>query len=96
MEADMALPLDAIADAPFAGAVRLGTDAVLARTAMSGLDAARAKASGELSVDGPEGGRVLLEVGGTAVAEGRVVRRRGASCFRVERMLGQEGKEAAK
>ncbi len=76
-----------IAAAPFAGAVRLETRVVLARDLLSPAGAEKAAEAGSLALAGVEGGRALLEVGGVAVAEGRVATRRGKSLFRVERML---------
>jgi hypothetical protein len=94
MEAEMADLRKRIEGAPFAESVRLESDAILARTRLSGAGVARIEAEGELELEALQ--RVLLEVGGTAVAEGRILRRRGESYFKVERMLGGESKEGRK
>lgn len=85
-----------LADAPFARRLRLPTRAIVTRSEMSPLEAARLGDKGELEIEALEGGLALLEMGGIAIAEGRIIKRRGSSFFRVERLFGAESKEGRK
>jgi len=79
--------------APFARSVKVEVDAVLASARLCPAELEAAEARGSLEVEALP--RILLEVGGTVVAEGRILRRRGAAYFKVERMaaLGEGGGE---
>lgn len=72
-----------------AGSLRLDGAVIVARAAMSAERADEAKAAGEVSM--PARRTVSLEVGGVAVAEGRIARRKGVSVMIVEKAYGNGG-----
>jgi len=77
-------------------ALRLDTRVVLAETRLSPLELAEARRRGTLELTAPAGDRVLLEVGGLAIAEGRLVKKGGAWRFKVERLFAEgEGRVGA-
>ena len=79
----------------FENAVLLGTELVMARSRISPLAIARQKRAGRFAFKGEEGGRVFLEVGEVAIAEGRIVKRGGRHFFRVDRLLAAMGEVEA-
>ena len=74
------------------GGLGLEARVVLAGSSMSAADVDKARLSGGLSLERPAGGRAYLEVGGVAVAEGKIARRGGKSAFVVTRLL-KKGEE---
>ncbi|MEI6875256.1 MAG: hypothetical protein WCL50_09030 [Spirochaetota bacterium] len=66
--------------------VILDTDIVLERTSLSPLAIARGRRAGRMEFKAAEGGTVFLEVGGTLVAEGRIVRKGGKNWLRITRL----------
>ena len=75
------------------GALSLDAVVVLASSALSAGDVDRARRDGNLRMGAPGNGAVYLEVGGVAVAEGRMKKRHGKSAFVVTRVFS-EGLEA--
>ncbi len=77
-----------------AGIGGLGLEAcvVLAEADMSAAEADRATRTGALSMRRPDGALAWLEVGGVAIAEGRISRRRGKLGFTVTRMYKEAGR----
>ena len=68
----------------------VGTELVLAAGSMSPADIAARIREGRIEVPVFAGGRFLLEAGGTAFAEGRVVRRGGRHFLKLTRLFGPE------
>jgi hypothetical protein len=75
----------------FENAVILGTELVRAKTKLSPFAIARQKRAGRFVFKGEEGGRVFLEVGEVAIAEGRIVKRGGRHFFKLDRLLTAMG-----
>ncbi|MBN1241171.1 MAG: hypothetical protein JXA15_00525 [Spirochaetales bacterium] len=73
--------------------VVLATELVLVRGSLSPLEIAAGSREGRIELPAGEGGRMLLEAGGTAIAEGRIVRKGGRNFFKVTRLFGP-GEEA--
>ena len=70
----------------FEDRVHLATDVILAKTRLSPLAIARGRRAGRMEFKVAEGGTVFLEVGGSLVAEGRIVKKGGKNWFRVTRL----------
>jgi len=70
--------------------VVLRTELVMAAGSMSPAEIAAAGREGRIGLPAGEGGRMLLEAGGMAIAEGRVVRKGGRHFFKVTRLFGPE------
>ena len=66
----------------------LATELVMARGSLSPLEIAVGSREGRIELPEGEGGRMLLEAGGTAIAEGRVVRKGGRHFFKITRLFG--------
>ena len=75
----------------FVDSIVLATDLVLARARLSPLAIARGKRTGRMEFKREEGDIVFLEVGGMAVAAGKIVKRGGRSFFKVGRLLESKG-----
>ncbi|HUX37850.1 MAG TPA: hypothetical protein VMV44_08095 [Rectinemataceae bacterium] len=62
----------------------LKTDLVMAERDISPLEIARARRAGRIELAGPPDGDLSLEVGGRAIATGRIVKRGGRHFFKVQ------------
>ena len=73
----------------------LPTELVLAEALLSPLAIARTRRAGRIELEGRSEGKALLEVGGVAIAEGRVIRKGGRHFFKLGRLLERPANERA-
>lgn len=79
--------LDKASKSPFAGRLKLRTKVVLARAVLSAARVDELAAEGDFALPALGRDDALLEIGGVAVAAGRIVGRGEKRYFKIRRML---------